>query len=167
MDTAAIVYQNLKDRVDKFDATGLEDQKACKINQYHNDMAEIERLGGLIEECKNEGCDEITAFDYKDIEYVGILPVPGETEWNGPIKFPDCGFTVSGECFWENYKQSGLLDFLSFFMYGPALLGCTLFSDYEYGFCFGNFAYVLVDAYTKKISPRKLVEMSEEPEHKH
>jgi len=46
-----------------------------------------------------------------------------------------------------------LLDFFSFLSYAPALIGCAAFDEYEYGFCFSNFAYVIVDAYTKKAAP--------------
>lgn len=71
----------------------------------------------------------------------------------GKIEFPDCGPTITKECFFDRYKSSGLLDFLSFLGYAPALIGCATFDEYEYGFCFSNFAYVIVDAYTKKAAP--------------
>lgn len=71
----------------------------------------------------------------------------------GKIKFPDCGATIDETCFWKHYKKSGWLDFLSFFGYIPALIGCAVHDEYEYGLCLANFAYILVDAYSKKAAP--------------
>jgi len=37
--------------------------------------------------------------------------------------------------------------------YVPATIGCAAFPQYEYGLCFSNFAYIIVDAYTKEAAP--------------
>jgi len=57
------------------------------------------------------------------------------------------------ECFWKHYEHSGTLDFLSFFSYGPALLGCSSFPEYEFDFCFKNFSYVLAEGFSRRIAP--------------
>ena len=174
LDTAAKTYQNLKDQLDRHTVTGTEQQEDCMLGQYHNDMAEIERLTAFLELCKNSGCTE------QDLERIGGADGSGEKtndkdnsgelsiedvskqiggseekryREGGKIRFPDCGVNVTAECFWLHYKQSGWLDFLSFFCYIPALIGCAIFDDYEYGLCLGNFAYIVVDASAKKMAP--------------
>jgi len=123
-------------------------------------MAEVDRLNELLKKCKTTGCtqsdvDDRDAPDNKE-DNGGNNNQNQDAEkkyTGGKIKFPDCGATVSEECFWAHYKRSGWLDFLSFFCYIPALIGCAIFDDYGYGLCLGNFAYIIVDAYSKKAAP--------------
>lgn len=129
-------------------------------------MAEIERLQELLDKCKStDGCNQQDVLQWDDINKIneGVLPDGGDNSndgeydtTGGAIEFPDCGLTVSSTCFWANYNTSGWLDFLSFFLYIPALLGCAIFDDYEYGLCLGNFAYILVDGMSKKIAPPQI-----------
>lgn len=132
-------------------------------------MAEIERLQELLDKCKTTGCKQEDVLQWDDINLInsGVNP-GGDDEDNsnsgkvgttgGKIEFPDCGVNISEECFWANYNKSSWLDFLSFFMYIPALIGCAIFDDYNYGLCLGNFAYILVDGFTKKAAPPQLKE---------
>lgn len=132
-------------------------------------MHEIERLSGLLDKCKLEGCTKADC-DALGMDHIscggnsarepGTEPDPSvpltdadKRYTKGKINFPDCGLNVSAECFWLHYKKSGWLDFLSVFGYIPALIGCAIFDEYEYGLCLANFAYILVDAYTKKAAP--------------
>lgn len=124
-------------------------------------MAEIERLSELLTKCKTTGC---TQNDLKGSKF-GNIPIDVDYQArkmdeinkkyhdNGNIRFPDCGPVAESACFWQHYNQSGVLDFLSFFMYLPAVLGCAIYTEYNYNLCLGNFAYILVDAYSKKIAP--------------
>jgi len=113
--------------------------------------------------CKTSGCNQADA-DGDDIVFNGggsgggsisDPEDPTKKFHKGAIRFPNCGTDISSECFWLHYKKSGWLDFLSFFMYIPALLGCAIapFDDYEYGMCLGNFAYMLVDGYSRRAAP--------------
>merc|ERR1711976_128843 len=104
-------------------------------------------------------CDEFTAREYEGIKYVGTIP---QVETSGSINFPDCGSHMTSECFWQNYKQSGWLDLMSFLMMPQALLGCAVHSNYDYGLCFSNYPYVLIDSFSKKIAPGKLALDEEE-----
>lgn len=126
------------------------------INQYHDDMAEIERLQALLTKCKTSGCNQADVGG--DDIFVGPTTDsedPSKKYHRGAIRFPDCGLNISSECFWNHYLKSDLMDFLSFFMYIPALLGCAIapFDDYEYSLCLSNFAYIVVDGYSRRAAP--------------
>lgn len=138
-------------------------------------MAEIERLTSLLNLCKNSGCSRsdfdrlITAGNFNFVDKDGNTqavptnPVVNELGKelgkkafvNGPIKFPDCGLNPTSECFWRtgHYTQSGWLTFLTVVVWPSfaPVLGCAIFSEYDYGFCLGNFAAVVVDHTTKKV----------------
>jgi hypothetical protein len=58
---AADVYQELRDKFERLIVTGQGAQELCKVNQFHNDMAEIDRMKNVISKCKVMGC---TMDDY-------------------------------------------------------------------------------------------------------
>jgi len=130
-------------------------------------MGEIDRLTKLLDQCKKTGCTQadLTKLGFSDIKASTVgttdpnakvaLTEKDKKYLDGKIKFPDCGVNITEECFWLHYKKSGWLDFLSFFCYIPALIGCAIYDEYDYGLCLGNFVYILVDAFSKKIAPPK------------
>jgi len=81
------------------------------INQFHSDMAEVDRLNELLKKCKSTGCtqkdvDDRDAPDNKE-DNGGNNNQNQDVEkkyTEGKIKFPDCGAVVSEECFWAHYK---------------------------------------------------------------
>lgn len=85
--------------------------------------------------------------------YVGWADPDRLKYLKGAIKFPDCGPVISEECFWKHHEKSGVLDFLSFFGAIPALVGCNSFKEYDTALCQENFAYILVEGFSRQIAP--------------
>ena len=148
--------------------SGQEAQRNCMIEQYENDMAEIERLQGLLAQCKTVGCSQndldgtgIGSISI-DLDANGGTPsiqdivnalVPKKWHTGGKIRFPDCGTVIEGGCFWQHYQTYWFFDFLAVLMAPQAIVGCAFFDTYEYNFCLGNLPYVAVDSFTRTIAP--------------
>jgi hypothetical protein len=73
----------------------------------------------------------------------------------GKVQFGDCGDLTSSECFFSHYNSYGWFDFLNVLSYPVALFACAGMDEYEYGFCFSNFFYVLTDAFMRDMAPYK------------
>jgi hypothetical protein len=156
------------------DVTGQDAQRACMIEQFDNDMAEIERIKCLLKKCQIGGCSQ---FDYDqmsdtcDINDTVNNPQTPMTDdrleklleekrkagmkvtSGGKITFPDCGPTITAECLFNHYESYGWFDFINVFSYIPALILCSLFDGYDYGFCLGNFWYAVVDKLMRVVAP--------------